>query len=459
MKKLYKKLFHNDSWVNRATNLGVSNSRTSNTLYSPSLNLNKRTLEGLYNDDGISKRIVECIVADSLKGFVNAEDELLDEMERIQAEEKIYEAGTFGRLYGGALLVAFVDDGQELSQPLNHKRIHKIVSLKIYDRHQVSFEEEDICNDIYKEHFGEPEIYKISQQQQNNYITDNQYFKIHRSRCFLFGGQRQSTTTKSNNNGWDGSVLQACYNSIRNYGIVQNTSVEIIQDFVQPILKMQGLDHKAGTGEIDSIRERLDILDRSRSAQNTIVLDSESGEEYSKLPSNVSGLSELWEQFSEAICAATGIPASRLFGRSPSGLNATGESDLKNWHDIVESYRKVQIKPCLKWLIEILENQHAWKNKPSSFEWTFPALHNPSEIELAENKRKYAEIDSIYIDRGGIEASEAWQARFGQDEFKRDIKLRKPEYGDEEDESEYSQQLASEIEAEVQQKNIVRKEV
>jgi phage-related protein (TIGR01555 family) len=160
------------------------------------------------------------------------------------------------------------------------------------------------------------------------------------------------------------------------------------------------------------------------------VLDSESGEEYSKLPSNVSGLDGLWEKFSEAICAATGIPASRLFGRSPSGLNASGESDLKNWHDVVESYREVQIEPCLEWLIEILQNQQAWKKKPSNCDWTFPALHSPSEVELATITKIYSEVDAIYIDRGGISASEAWQARHGQGEFKRDVKLSKADYGD-----------------------------
>jgi phage-related protein (TIGR01555 family) len=219
-------------------------------------------LEKLYETDGISRRIVECVVNDSLKGFINAEDELLKEMKRIQARGRIHEAGTFGRLYGGSLLVAFIDDGQELSQPLNHKRIHKIASLRVYDRYKVSFEEEDICNDIYQEHFGEPEIYKIAQDQKSYDIEDH-YFKVHRSRCFLFGGQRQAATTRASNNGWDGSVLQSCYNSIRNNAIVQNTSVEIVQDFVQPILKMQGLDHKASAGEIESIKERLNILDRS----------------------------------------------------------------------------------------------------------------------------------------------------------------------------------------------------
>jgi phage-related protein (TIGR01555 family) len=429
MKKIFKKFLRNDSWINRSTNLGVASSRTNNTIYSPTLTLSKHTLEGLYNDDGISQRIVESVVADSLKGFINAEAELLEELKRIQAKQKIYEAGTFGRLYGGALLIAFVDDGQELLQPLDQKRIHKIVSLQIYDRHQVSFEDKDVCQDIYSEHFGKAEIYKISQPKQG-YQTDEEYFEVHHSRCFIFGGKHLSTTAKLHNNGWDGSVLQACYNSIRNYGIVNNSSVEIVQDFVQPILKMSGLSDKASSGELDAVKRRLEVIDRSRSSQNTIMLDSEGGEKYSKLPSTVSGLSDLWEKFSENICATTGIPASRLFGKSPSGLNSSGENDLKNWHDIVGSYREDQIEPCLTWLLEILQNQHSWNNKPATFNWTFPALHNPSELELAEIKKKYAEIDIMYADRGGIEISEAWQERFGNGEFQIDIQLSTPDHED-----------------------------
>jgi hypothetical protein len=78
----------------------------------------------------------------------------------------------------------------------------------------------------------------------------------------------------------------------------------------------------------------------------------------------------------------------------------------------------------------MLQNQHSWDNKPSTFYWTFPALNNPSELELAEIKKKYAEIDVMYADRGGIDISEAWQERFGTGEFQRDINLRKPEDND-----------------------------
>ena len=66
-------------------------------------------------------------------------------------------------------------------------------------------------------------------------------------------------------------MLQACYNSIRNYGIVNDSSVGIVQDFFQPILKMLGSSDKARSGELDAVKRRLEVIDRSRSSQHTII--------------------------------------------------------------------------------------------------------------------------------------------------------------------------------------------
>ena len=426
MKKIFDKFKRKDNWMNPVTNLGVSNSRTNNTIFRPSIGLQKQTLQGMYRSDGIAKRIVNSVVDDALREFINAESELLEELKRLNAKQAMFDAGSFGRLYGGALLVAFVDDGQELSKPLNHQRIHKMVSLQVFDRYQVRWADEDICKDFYQEHYGQPEIFTITKQQNSMATSDEMYFKVHRSRCFSFGGDRLCNNSRINNRGWEDSVLQACYEALRNYGIINNSSVEIVQDFIQPIMKMSALSEKLTHG-LEEVRSRLDNIDRSRSGQNTILLDADGGEEYNKLPSSIAGLGDLWDRFSETICATTGIPASRLFGRSPAGLNSSGESDLKNWHDIVSAYREDQIEPCLTWLITILQNQQSWQRKPANFDWTFPALHNPSEKELAEIKKQYAEIDIMYADRGGISASEAWQERFGQREFQRDIKLTRAE--------------------------------
>ncbi|WPY01515.1 DUF1073 domain-containing phage-related protein (plasmid) [Candidatus Trichorickettsia mobilis] len=415
-----------DGYSSVFTNLGTKRSRTNSTFFRPTLSLDQYTLAEIYKSNGIGKRIVNILVDDAIRGFIEADKLLLKELYRVKAKQAIIDAGCFGRLYGGALLVAFVDDEQEFDKPLNLNRIQQLISLKVFDRHQIYWNDDDLCNDFYKEYYGEPELFTIT----NNWngLSDIS-FKVHRSRCCIFGGDKIPNSLRVNNQGWDVSVLQSCCESIRNYNLVNTSSVEIIQDFVQVILKLNGLAQKMAAGEEvkASLNERIDLIDKTRSVSNSIILDGSGTEDYEKKASSVSGLADLWDRFSENICAVTGIPATRLFGKSPGGLNATGASDLQNWYDIVRAYRGDQIEPCINWLLDILKSQKSWTDKPKVWEWEFPSLTAPSELEWAEIKKKYAETDAIYMDRGAIDPIECWQERFGRGEFHVNIKLSKPE--------------------------------
>ncbi|MFK7974409.1 MAG: phage portal protein [Rickettsiaceae bacterium] len=437
MKQTIKRLFkRNDGWQNPLTRLGAANSRTNNTIFRQSSRLDHHTLTQMYRTEGITKRIINIVVDDALRGFIQAEPELIKELKRVSAKQMLFDAASFGRLYGGALLVAFVDDGQDSELPLNTNRINKLHSLKVFDRHQVKWEITDICQDIEQPYYGEPEIFTITKNKQDFFNNEEIFFRVHRSRCFVFGGERISNSCKANNNGWDDSVLQACYDSLRHYGIIANSSVEIVQDFVQVIMKMNGLSDKVANGQMDRVLARLDIIDRSRSGQNTILLDGDGSEDYEKRSSSIAGLADLWDRFSETICATTGIPAARLFGRSPAGLNSSGESDQKNWNNVVSAYREDQLEPCLTWLIDMLQQQSQWQNKPSTMDWAFPALATPSEKEFAQIKKTHAEIDMMYIDRGAISASKAWQERFGSGQFQYNIKLPAEDFDNGEEEEE-----------------------
>lgn len=421
--KLLDKIFkRKDNWQNAFTGLGTRNSRTTNTTFRSSARLDRYTLAELYRTNGLAKRIVNIVVADAMRGFIHAEEELIQELKRIKAKQLIFDGASFGRLYGGALIIALIDDGMDLETPLNPNRINKLISLRVFDRHQVSWTNDDLCDDFYKEWYGEPEIFTITNNQ-NALTGDDLFFKVHRSRCHIFGGERICNSARNANRGWDDPILQSCYDMLKNYGIIASSSVEIVQDFIQVIMKMNGLMDKYTNGQEEQIRERLALIDETRSVQNTILLDGEGDEDYEKRSSSVSGLSDLWDRFSEAVCSATGIPATRLFGRSPAGMNSTGKSDMKNWYDIVSAYREDELEPCITWLLDIIKNQKDWKKKPDNFDWHFPSLEEPSEIEFADIKKKYAEIDMMYIDRGAISAAEAWQERFGSGEFKYNIQL------------------------------------
>jgi len=228
---------------------------------------------------------------------------------------------------------------------------------------------------------------------------------------------------------WDESVIEASYEALRNFGIVTNSSVEIVHDFIQVIMKMKSLSDMLSNGHESDILRRIDLIDRTRSTSNLILLDGdgEGNEAYEKKSSSIAGLPELWDRLAEGICASSGIPKTRLFGSSPAGLNSTGKSDLQQWYDTVRSYRSDQVEPCINWLIDLLKHQKDWKTKPKSYEWEFPSLTSPSELEWADIKKKHAEIDAIYIDRGAIDPVEAWQERFGKGEFHINIKLKSPE--------------------------------
>ena len=59
------------------------------------------------------------------------------------------------------------------------------------------------------------------------------------------------------------------------------------------------------------------------------------------------------------ICGATEIPATRLFGRSPEGMNATGDSDIQNYYEKISTKQDAQLRPILEKLLPVI-SMSAW---------------------------------------------------------------------------------------------------
>ncbi len=401
----------NDGWGNVINNLGTINSRSGSSTFLPTPKLSQLMLTNMYTGDAIARKIVDGIVDDALRGFINADDLLLEELKRVKAKQKIVEAATWGRLYGGAAIVAFADDGQDMQSPINVNRLRKVISLQIYDRYQITWTSLDINQDFYSEHYGQPEIYTITNPMGN-------MFKVHRSRMHFFGGEK-TPTIGATNDGWDDSVLQSLYQALRNFGQTMNATAEITQDYVQTILSINGITEMLRQGRENEIIERIQITDMTRNSSNTIVLDAEK-ESYSKHSSSVSGLSDIIEKQQEVICAGSDRTMTRLFGVTSKGLGNSGSTDSDNLNNTIEAYRCDEIEPCIDWLIDILEAQSEWNDKPESFDWTFPSLKTSNEHEVAQNRLMAADMDMKYIDRG-IPAEFLFKKRYSDGGFQTDI--------------------------------------
>ena len=69
-------------------------------------------------------------------------------------------------------------------------------------------------------------------------------------------------------------------------------------------------------------------------------------------------------------CAAADIPATRLLGREPTGMNSTGESDIRNYYDRLHADQKIRLTPALARLDEVLIRHTLGKRpKEINYEW------------------------------------------------------------------------------------------
>lgn len=122
----------------------------------------------------------------------------------------------------------------------------------------------------------------------------------------------------------------------------------------------------------------------------------EQGTKLTNTQYHFNGLQEVYESMCLNLCGASHYPMTKLFGRSPAGMNATGESDLKNYYDYVDSQREAKLRPALQKLLPVLA-MSAWGFVPDDLDFTFPPLWTPTAKEVAAiAKDKSEAIASAY---------------------------------------------------------------
>lgn len=366
--------------------------------------LDQSTLEGLYSSSGIARRLIDMVADESLKKGIECDEELYNELERLDAFKQLTNLSKDARLYGGAIMLLIAKDGEgDLAMPLREAGLKGIERLSVFDRHSCVVTSDDYDSDPYSASFGQVQTYNLRLKSGTN-------LKVHASRVIRLDGDRLPETTLRNNNYWHASSLQGAYTSILSYLSAQGFSDIIIKEWGLTILKVQGLFESYGNGSEEKISKRLNDANTSKSLMNMILMDAES-EGFERQFSNVTGYSDLMLRTMELVSANSGIPMTKLFGRSPEGMNATGDGDFVQWAGTVQAYQMQTLQPAMNRLIELLAMQQDWKEKPDDMAWNFPTLKPLDDQQLADVRLKHAQADAVYIREGGVDASYLWHIR------------------------------------------------
>lgn len=440
--------FRNDGWMNILNGLGQrGRDKTTAITFRACPVFCFAELDELYRADGLTKRIIDIIPAEMLRqGWEidgDPEGKILGKFEEQDFNCKLNALIQWSRLYGGAICVMGIADGRPLNEPVNVENIKSVNWLQVFDRWQCMINYDYISRDLNDENYGFPLYYEV-----NDYRTGST-FVVHHSRVLRMDWGSLPPRDKNWNQGWGDSVMVSIYNELKNYGAAFANTSAIMQDFVNGVLKIPGLSQSMAMdcGENDrQLTKRLDWANLSKGVSNMMVLDGE--EIYEKLSTNVSGISELLDRFMLAVSSVTSIPITLLFGRSPAGLNATGDSDIRNFYDMVKQLQETKLKPVLEKLIYyIFKSEYGPTNgvEPDNWGIQFTPLWQNTEEQEAIMRRTVAETDAIYIDRGVLDPNEVAVSRFGGDRWSMNTII-----DEEAREGGYNQQEIAELEAEKQ---------
>lgn len=418
-----------DGFINLTTMLGVygkDKSVSGVPVYTP---VDKRLLEELYSSDDIANKIVERLPKDGLREWIEfsnldkeIEAKLNDIIKKLDLKSKLQEAWSTARLYGGAGI--FINFGEaingdarkKLIKPVNTNSIRSVKSLAVLDRHKLksgSLVIEDITDPL----FGFPVSYEIT--------TDQSMLHVHSSRIVRFEGAKLPSDLFKKNKYWNDSVLTKIFQIISNFNQSHGSIANMILDFRVSIIKLKNLFQMVAQGDEKKVKERMELIKMQKSVISMVLLNE--GEEFEQNTTSLAGVKDIIQQINDRMVAASGYPHTILLGESPSGMAATGESELRDYYDSVAQEQEAVLRKPLEKIFEyiFLSKEGPTNGKiPENFDFEFVSLWQMSEEERAKMELDVAKKDEIYIANGVLDPDEVAISRYGGKDFSQDTKLR-----------------------------------
>lgn len=346
----------------------------------------------------IVRRIVTLVVDDAIKNFIEIEGDqdecIVQELEALFIPEKLTEALYWDRLFGMSCALILADDGQELDQPINLKRLRRVSGIEVFDKRSVMEDTASLYydTDVRDVNFGKSEYYTITP-------PNGELFKVHRSRLLIFDGETLPKLERIANNGAGLSCLDGIPAAINRVKTSMDKTIDIMDKVSTSLLKLQGLSNVLQTEEgTKAVIKRLDLIDYSRRLNGSVAIDKD--DEYAVFNIPLGGLTDIIQEMEQYVCAVTGYPFTKLFGRSPAGMNATGQSDMQIYYDKVRSYQKRKLRPALEYLVKLIQLSSEGPTQGKELEkWSikFKALQQLNDLEQANVDKTQAEVRAAIV--------------------------------------------------------------
>lgn len=353
---------------------------------------NYALLNSLYRDNWVVQNVVGLMVDDMLREWYTLQGISPKEKESLSATERktnlrarLNEGLRWGRLYGGAAGLIMIK-GQEnlLDTPLDIETVYpgSFQGLYILDRWQGVVPGIELVFDG-----GEPNpmYYSITD------ATGHTVARVHHSRLVRFTGRDLPYLERVAELYWGESEIESLYRDVVSHDNVSANMVALTFQANVNTMEVEGLDQLLSMSSPAVQRRFWNVMQAQSVMRSNFGLQLvEQGSKITNTQYSFAGLQDVYESMCLNLCGASHYPMTKLFGRSPGGMNATGESDLTNYYDYVDSQREAKLRPALEKILPVL-CMSAWGYVPENLQITFPPLWTPTAKELADIAKTKAE--------------------------------------------------------------------
>lgn len=380
-----------DGLANIMTGRGTSVDRATHNFWH-NRTLSSAEIEAAYRTSWLVRKIVD-IPAEDMTRAGRDWDALDEDIAKIEAEEKrlglwaaIRTALIYARLGGGALFINHMDRRPELPLPptVRSQGIESIVPLF---RDQITLGQMD--DDLLSPSYGEPVEFRVNTQAQP---------VVHPSRLIIFKGKTVPAIHHATwqDRFWGDSVVQAVNEAVQNATTATGGFAGLIDEAKLDVYRMNGMAEQLVAGNDEIVLKRVTLTNQGKSTHRAIVLDKE--DEWDTRTMAWGGIPDIITTFLSVVAGAADIPATRLLGKSPDGMNATGEGDMENYHQSISSAQEMTLRAQLDRLDAVVLPSAGVTTK--GLPWAFSPLRVLSEQQASEIEKREAETVQIYANAG-----------------------------------------------------------
>ena len=301
-------------------------------------------LNSIYQSVPIVRRAIELITGHLLKNGVSftipenpeATAEVTALAERVEID-RLFEEAALLTLINGCGGVLLVEKDMNPHKELNLRRLKgRTPKFSVIDGRFITTTPE---LDPLSPEFYSPQMYQV--------VGMN----VHPTWFNAFSGLPVSQVLKPQYKYMGMSLIENAYTSIVNDELMNKAIPNIVYRSSVVNYKITGMKEALKTGDEGTLLKYVSDTENMKSILNATICDGEDAVEV--VSRELSGLEGLDQRSAYRLSAAFGIAATVLWGKSPDGMNATGNADWENFYNFVEVWQKRWFNN-LRWFYKIL---------------------------------------------------------------------------------------------------------